>query len=540
MQSFSIILILISFMISLVFMTVSYPGGSDSWITESAFAQLTNNNNIIQIVSTSTYVDDFGNFHVVGEVNNTSTDPQTNILVTTFLSDTNNNILVGNHSAFSSIGTLRQGELSPFDIVIQDPQILGKFNFMEFSTTSKPAIEKPSTLILNGSSSFLDNVGNPHITGNIINQGPSPEQFLNLVTTFYDNSSLGVIGTQSFGLNVGSLANNQMAPFDITITDNKTKSQAKFYSLNVDSVQSSMNFPLNPKFPLEPIGGFVDSGLFLDSPLNVNPLSTTGNNFNSDSDQSSSSGSDNDNSDGSDASNNDLEIAIAVEKDPIVRGNVQTIDVTVSDANTREKIARADVAFRIFYAGEHDESGNGQTNQGGVATFKDEIGPNSKPGTFDVTINVDADGYDTETDKTTFEVIEKSEETNDTSSQNNSTDSENNNSTLTNGSQNESNDDINCGDVGETNTSVVSDAPNNLDTDGDGIGCESDDASIDEITDSQDNQNEQENGGSLDNDNTDSTNNDNNANNGGSKENNNANEDNNEEQNADSKDNKNN
>jgi len=301
-----------------------------------------------------------------------------------------------------------------------------------------------------------------------------------------------------------------------------------------------MNFPLNPKFPLEPIGGFVDSGLFLDSPLNVNPLSTTGNNFNSDSDQSSSSGSDNDNSDGSDASNNDLEIAIAVEKDPIVRGNVQTIDVTVSDANTREKIARADVAFRIFYAGEHDESGNGQTNQGGVATFKDEIGPNSKPGTFDVTINVDADGYDTETDKTTFEVIEKSEETNDTSSQNNSTDSENNNSTLTNGSQNESNDDINCGDVGETNTSVVSDAPNNLDTDGDGIGCESDDASIDEITDSQDNQNEQENGGSLDNDNTDSTNNDDNANNGGSEENNNANEDNNEEQNADSKDNKNN
>ena len=100
MQSFSIILILISFMISLVFMTVSYPGGSDSWITESAFAQLTNNNNIIQIVSTSTYVDDFGNFHVVGEVNNTSTDPQRNILVTTFLSDTNNNILVGNHSDF--------------------------------------------------------------------------------------------------------------------------------------------------------------------------------------------------------------------------------------------------------------------------------------------------------------------------------------------------------------------------------------------------------------------------------------------------------
>lgn len=80
------------------------------------------------------------------------------------------------------------GELSPFDIIIQDPQIVGKFNFVEFSTTSQPAtFEKPANLVLNGSNSFLDDVGNPHIIGNIINQGDSPEQFLNLVATFYDN-----------------------------------------------------------------------------------------------------------------------------------------------------------------------------------------------------------------------------------------------------------------------------------------------------------------------------------------------------------------
>ncbi|MDQ2684669.1 MAG: hypothetical protein M3Y25_02360, partial [Thermoproteota archaeon] len=143
-------------------MTVPYHGGSDSWFFEPVFAQLTNDNPI-QIVSTSTFIDNFGNFHVIGEVNNTSIDPQTNILVTTLLSDTNNNLLVGNYSAFSSISTLRQGELSPFDIIIQDPQILGKFNFMEFSTTSQPAIEKPANLMLNGTSVFLDNIGNPHI-----------------------------------------------------------------------------------------------------------------------------------------------------------------------------------------------------------------------------------------------------------------------------------------------------------------------------------------------------------------------------------------
>ena len=75
MQTFSIIVILIVSIVSLASMTVLYHVGSDSWITESAFAQLTNNS-IIQIVSTSTFTDDFGNFHVIGGVNNTSIDPR--------------------------------------------------------------------------------------------------------------------------------------------------------------------------------------------------------------------------------------------------------------------------------------------------------------------------------------------------------------------------------------------------------------------------------------------------------------------------------
>ena len=235
------------------------------------------NSNPIQIISTSTYTDNMNNFHIIGEVNNTSTQSQTDVVITAILSDTtNNNSIVGNHSTFSSISTLRQGELSPFDIVIQNSQqILGKFNFIEFSATSQPATgEKPANLVINGTSSFLDNAGNPHIIGNIINQGQTPEQFLNLVATFYDNSSLGVIGTQTFGLNVGNLAFNQMAPFDITITDNKTKSQGAFYSLNVESNQSSMNVPLNTKASFVSTDGFANgdgNGFVNNSPVTNQP-----------------------------------------------------------------------------------------------------------------------------------------------------------------------------------------------------------------------------------------------------------------------------
>ena len=208
-----------------------------------------------RFLGTSSFIDDLGNFHVIGEVNNTAFDPQTNIVITTILSNTTNNSIVGNHSAFSSIGTLRHGESSPFDILIQGPQVVGKFNFIELATSSQPAIEKPANLIINGSRVFFDNVGSPHITGNIINQGQLPEQFLNLVATFYDNSSLGIVGTQSFGLNVANLSQNQMAPFDITITDNKTKSQGAFYSLYVESDQSSMSLPFISKSSFVSTGG---------------------------------------------------------------------------------------------------------------------------------------------------------------------------------------------------------------------------------------------------------------------------------------------
>jgi len=451
---------------------ITYPG-SNLLNIDPAFAQLFGNN-IIPITSTSSYTDEFGNFHIIGEVNNTSTQPQTSIVITAILSDTTTNSIVGNYSAFSSIETLRQGELSPFDIVIQNPQqILGTFNFMEFATTSQPAsVEKPANLVLNGSNSFVDNVGDPHITGNIINLGQFPEQFLNLVAIFYDNSSLGIVGTQSFGLNVGSLANNQMTPFDIAITDNKTKSLAAFYSLNVDSSQSSMSFPLNPKFPFASLEGFVDSGLFLDSPLNVNPLLETGNDFDSNDDQSSSSGSENGNSDSS-SSSDDLNVDIDVAKDPISPKNDQTIEVTVSDSDTDERIGGASVESNVHYAsGSHVEEKTGQTNNEGIFEHEWEIGGNSKKGTFKVVINVEANGYESQTETTTFKVVYKDDITNSTEDPDNSTEIEENSTTLANDSPDESNGDLDCEDSGETNVPVGDDDPNNLDGDNDGVGCE--------------------------------------------------------------------
>ena len=115
----------------------------------------------------------------------------------------------------------------------------------------------------------------------------------------------------------------------------KPKSQAKFYSLDVDSFQISMGFPFNPKFSFEPVAGFVDNRLFLDSPLNIDPGFT--NDFS------------NNNNDGQSSSNNDLEVDIDVAKDPISHRDPKTIEVSVSDADTDENIPGADVDGTVKY-----------------------------------------------------------------------------------------------------------------------------------------------------------------------------------------------
>ncbi|HEU5120604.1 MAG TPA: hypothetical protein VFT71_06425 [Candidatus Nitrosocosmicus sp.] len=433
LQLFSIIVILTMSLPAMFTSTISYQG-VDMLGMEPAFAQLSgdNNTNIIQLTSTSSYTDEFGNFHIIGEVNNTSTQPQTNIVVTAILSNTSTNVIIGNYSAFSSIETLRSGELSPFDIVIQNPQqILGTFNFMEFSTTSQPApVEKPANLVLNGSSSFVDNAGNPHIIGNIINQGQSPEQLLNLAITFYDNSSLGVVGTQSFGLNVGSLTNNQMAPFDITIIDNKTKSLAAFYSLNVDSAQSSMSPPLNPKFTFSN-GGFTTEQFVTDELAAPFPplLPLTNNNQGS-----NDNDNDNDNNDDNSGSSNS--------------GSGGDLDCE-------------DIDERNFYVGNNDPN-NFDGDGDGIGCEEDDINGTS---------GGDLDCEDI--DERNFPVGANDPNNFDGDGDGIGCEAEDLNNT--NGTSNEG--DLDCADIQETNITVGIDDPNNLDADGDGIGCESEDSS---------------------------------------------------------------
>jgi hypothetical protein len=102
-----------------------------------------------------------------------------------------------------------------------------------------------------------------------------------------------------------------------------------------------------------------------------------------------------------------LSITIKVGKDPIVRGNIETITVTVSDkSNPSKKIVGAKVSGELFYpSGFHKSISCSNTNQNGDSKCSFIIGSDSKPGNFRITIDVSASGYKPTSKSATFTVI---------------------------------------------------------------------------------------------------------------------------------------
>jgi hypothetical protein len=104
-----------------------------------------------------------------------------------------------------------------------------------------------------------------------------------------------------------------------------------------------------------------------------------------------------------------LDLSVDVKEDPIVRGNIQTIQVTVSDDDSGERINDANIEASVEYAsGKYTkELGSKTTDSSGHASFSWRIDGNSDPGTFTATVKASKDGYDPEIKRISFEVIPK-------------------------------------------------------------------------------------------------------------------------------------
>ncbi|PWU80050.1 MAG: hypothetical protein DLM72_14205 [Candidatus Nitrosopolaris wilkensis] len=106
-----------------------------------------------------------------------------------------------------------------------------------------------------------------------------------------------------------------------------------------------------------------------------------------------------------------LSVAIAVAKNPIIRGNIQTIIVGVSDDTDKsKKIGGADVNGEVTYVTGHQEPLTGVTNSQGIYSHHWRIGGNATPGKFKIDAQASAGGKSGSA-KTAFTVIPKTNTT---------------------------------------------------------------------------------------------------------------------------------
>ncbi len=91
-----------------------------------------------------------------------------------------------------------------------------------------------------------------------------------------------------------------------------------------------------------------------------------------------------------------LSLSISIAKDPIVRGNKQTITVKVSDENSQQRIGSANVQGNVLYASGSTNNGgkfSGSTDNNGAISHNWPISGNAIPGKFTANVHASKDGY---------------------------------------------------------------------------------------------------------------------------------------------------
>jgi len=101
-----------------------------------------------------------------------------------------------------------------------------------------------------------------------------------------------------------------------------------------------------------------------------------------------------------------LSVSIVVAKNPIVRGNIQTITVTVAD-DTGGKVAGANVQEEVLYVSDFIHTFPGITDNMGKMIHSWRISGNADPDIFKVTVDATATGYDKGSATASFTVIPK-------------------------------------------------------------------------------------------------------------------------------------
>jgi hypothetical protein len=197
-----------------------------------------NTDNTISILSSSSFKDDLGYFHVVGEVKNNSNDPLNYVEIVSTFYNTEGKV-VGTDFTFSEVDILRPQEKSAFDIILDNAAQSQKVSSYKLSVSGDKTEALPAFLKLNVGDSNIDDLGYYHIVGEVTNQGKEKSTYVKVSGAFYDDKGTVVAAAFTF-TEPKDLEAGQTAPFEIIVDEpNAAVREIKSASLNVDSSQYS-------------------------------------------------------------------------------------------------------------------------------------------------------------------------------------------------------------------------------------------------------------------------------------------------------------
>ena len=189
----------------------------------------------IEFLTYSSYWDDSGYFHIVGEVQNKGyTNVQYVEIVATYYDQQQN--VIGTDFTYSELDILVPGQKSPFDLSSY-PDKLPSLKTYRIQVSYRTTVDQTfQGLSVSSQTSRTDNYGYFEIVGEVRNSGGTTAEYVKIVATYY-NSEGTVIGTDYTYSSLDQIATGQTSPF--TLSSYPRMIQPATYSLQVQGREAN-------------------------------------------------------------------------------------------------------------------------------------------------------------------------------------------------------------------------------------------------------------------------------------------------------------
>ena len=172
--------------------------------------------NVIAVDTVSGYCDHYGSLHIVGLVTNYTDRAVDSVEVEVTVFDANNNVLFSDVTQIG-LSTLMPGETSPFAYWVSE-DLPDADHYTAAIVGQSVAETERVTLKIDGTMLTIDDAGDLHVTGLLVNNTDTPVEIGNIsVATFNDDGELFTAETIQAAL-VRHLDPGEDGPFRVTMT----------------------------------------------------------------------------------------------------------------------------------------------------------------------------------------------------------------------------------------------------------------------------------------------------------------------------------